>query len=114
MEARSADRVDVLIEKKSIFQSDRVPRMRYFTKSQLSYVNQIEVIADMENIDQKDIYADVDLTFQTNSPLWAGSKIYVRLAGFQSDIVEVPLLGSLKKHFKNGMAYFDLAANTRV
>jgi hypothetical protein len=98
--ARSFDNIDEIIVPTSVFQSSTVPHIHLFLYSELDYSNNMPYQM-----------SDVDLYFTTNRPMYAGMIIYVRLSGFQSNLVEVPLLGATKSMFKDGLAIFNLPEN---
>lgn len=109
---RSYDGVDEIIGKTSVFQSDRVNPMANFTHSSITYSNTRQEIVDTQDVQGGSVtIADVTFTFKTNLPLWTGSNIYLRLAGFSSPVIEVVLVGPHKSKFKNEIGDFDLAAN---
>jgi len=100
VEARSFDGIDQIIKQTSASQSSRVPSIREFIHSEISYASAIP-----------GGQTDVSLTFRTNRPMFAGSVIYMRLSGFQSLVVEVPLLGAYKGYFEKEIAYFHIPEN---
>jgi hypothetical protein len=79
--------------------------VRIFTYSQLEYTNQ------RKEAGSEFTYSDIKLHFRSNQPLWAGTSIYLRLAGFSATVTEIPVEGPLKSNFFLGKADFDLAAN---
>jgi hypothetical protein len=97
---RSFDDIDSIIRPTPVVQSSRVPHVREFTKSELKY-------------DDNKPYgmSIVRFTFRTNRPMFAGMSIYLRLSGFQAEVVDVFLIGATGDHFQNGRARFDLPAN---
>jgi len=103
VEARSNDDIDMIIRPTSVLQSSPVPHVRFFAYSELQYT-------------KNEPYAmtNVKLIFSTNRPMFAGTTIYLRLSGFQSEVVDVPLLGQTAEHFNNERAKFDLPANLLV
>ncbi|CAD7955579.1 unnamed protein product [Amoebophrya sp. A120] len=103
--AFSYDGVDEVIQPTPVFQSDRIQEMRMFLQSRLQYSSA------RQNAEMTKTYVDVTLTFQTNTPLWKDSLIYLRLPGFSAEIIEVPLVGSYIQYFRNQEAVFDLARN---
>lgn len=100
VEARSSDNIDEIIKATPVMQSSRVPHVQYFKYSELRYVPK-----DGGKM-------DVELIFRTNRAMYAGSSIYLRLAGFRAEVIEVPLTGHLKKHFLGELARFHLPQNT--
>lgn len=100
VEAQSFDGVDEIIKPTKVKQSTHVPHVRYFTDSALTYQNNVP-----------GALSDVDLSFRTNRPMFAGTVIYLRLSGFQAQVVEVPLGGDLKAHFMDEVALMSLPEN---
>merc|ERR1719272_1226741 len=80
--------------------TSRVPVVRQFVNSELKYRN-----------NKPYMMSTVEFTFRTNRPMFAGTIIYLRLAGFQAEVVDVTLIGPSGKHFQNDRARFDLPAN---
>jgi len=100
VEVRSADDIDMVIRPTAVTQASRVPTVREFTYSELKYENNQPY--------QKSI---VSFKFSTNRPMYAGMSIFIRLSGFQAEVVDVVLIGTSGKHFHNARARFDLPAN---
>merc|ERR1712224_933673 len=100
VEARSADNVDNIVPKTPVMQSNAVPHVRMFTYSKLEY---IETPAHSLHQKQNQLTL-INLTFQTNRPMFAGTWIMLRLAGFRSDVVEVPLMGDWVNFFTDQVA----------
>lgn len=100
IEARSYDDVDEIIRSTSVMQSTRVPPVRSFTYSEVSYANPTA-----------NATTDVMITLQTNRPMFAGTRLYLRLSGFQAQVIEVPLLGDHIHHFRGAIADFHLTQN---
>mmetsp|Transcript_85275 Transcript_85275/g.183927 ORF Transcript_85275/g.183927 Transcript_85275/m.183927 type:complete len:1534 (+) Transcript_85275:126-4727(+) len=100
VEAKSFDGIDRIIQATPIMQSSRVPYVLEFTYSELSYSNNVPYE-----------HSDVTLKFRTNRPVFAGKKIYIRLAGFRAPVIDVVLVGELKHHFQNERARFYLPEN---
>ncbi|CAD7927173.1 unnamed protein product [Amoebophrya sp. A25] len=103
--AFSYDGVDEMIQATPVFQSDRIQEMRMFLQSRLEYST------PRTNAEGTKSYVDVTLTFQTNTPLWKDSMVYLRLPGFSSEVTEVQIVGNEVKFFRNQEAVFDLAKN---
>lgn len=101
VEARSNDDIDMIIRPTSVLQASRVPHVRFFSHAELKYVK-----------NEPYAMSNVQLIFSTNRPMFAGTTIYLRLAGFQSEVVDVPLLGPTAGNFNNERAVFDLPGNT--
>jgi hypothetical protein len=102
VQARSTDEVDELIRATPVMQSSRVPHVRFFTLSQIQY---------SEDSPTPGSFTDVTLTFQTNRPMFVGTKMYLRLTGFQAEVIEVPISGDHVANFKDGIATFSLTEN---
>lgn len=100
LEARSADGVDEVIRAAPVYQSSRVPHIRRFTYSELTY-------ADASPGALTDVYFD----FSSNRPMFAGTSIYMRLSGFRANRIEIPLGDISKNHFTGEVAKFDLPRN---
>lgn len=100
VEARSLDSIDEIIALTPVSQSSNVPHVREFTYSELVYD---EVRPNAQT--------DVTFAFMTNRPMFVGSKIYIRLSGFRSEVVEVVLIGPTRVHFQNYRARFHLPQN---
>jgi hypothetical protein len=99
VEARSFDNVDEIIAATPVFQSDRVPHVRYFVSSKLDYQQNAE-----------GSYS-VTLTFRSNRPMFEGTYIYLKLPGFSTPITTIPLDGPQAKHFYQESAEFDIPQN---
>jgi len=99
VEARSADNVDEIIAATPVFQSDRVPHVRYFVHSKLDYEN------DGEG------GFSVTFTFRSNRPMFEGTFIYLKLPGFSTPITTIPMDGPQAKHFYRQSAEFDIPQN---
>lgn len=99
-EARSSDGVDEIIRATPVSQSSHVPHVRFFEFSSLVYHTNIPGMK-----------SEVDLNFRSNRPMFAGTTIYMRLSGFQAEVIEVPLKGILKVHFFNQVAKMHLPEN---
>ncbi|CAK0837271.1 unnamed protein product, partial [Prorocentrum cordatum] len=102
VEARSQDEVDELIRATPVMQSSRVPHVRYFTSSKITY---------SEDSPTPGSFTDVTLTFSTNRPMFVGTKMYLRLTGFQAEVIEVQMSGDHVANFKDGIATFHLTEN---
>mmetsp|Transcript_73562 Transcript_73562/g.157668 ORF Transcript_73562/g.157668 Transcript_73562/m.157668 type:complete len:1505 (-) Transcript_73562:114-4628(-) len=100
VEARSFDDVDSIISATSVLQSSPVPQVREFLYSQLAYVD-----------DTPEGFTNVNFIFNTNRPMFAGTKIYMRLSNFRARVTEVPILGVYRHHFRQERAFFDLPRN---
>lgn len=100
VEARSFDNVDEIIKATSVMQSSRIPPVRRFEYTQLVYSNPAA-----------NGFTDVTLTFRTNRPMYAGTAIYLRLSGFQAQVIFVPLMGNSRVHFVGQTARFRLPEN---
>jgi hypothetical protein len=81
-------------------QSNAVPHVRMFVFSELGYTDTraLQVVL-------------VKLTFQTNRQMYAGTWIKLRLAGFRSEVVEVPILGEWADFFTDAIALYDMPKN---
>jgi len=101
LETRSFDGVDQVINTTSVYQSSRVPYIREFVYSELVY---------MEN--SPEVMTDVKFYFMTNRPMFQGTSIFLRLAGFSADRVEIPLVNDTKFNIRQHIGLFDLPANT--
>jgi len=100
VESRSQDNIDEITRATAVRQSARVPHVRNFTYSELRYLDKTPGAV-----------TDVELVFQTNRPMFAGTVIYMRLAGFQSNVLEVPIVGENKFFFAGHIARFRLPEN---
>eukprot|EP00928_Gymnodinium_smaydae_P007329 TRINITY_DN12649_c0_g3_i2.p1 TRINITY_DN12649_c0_g3~~TRINITY_DN12649_c0_g3_i2.p1 ORF type:complete len:1560 (-),score=383.63 TRINITY_DN12649_c0_g3_i2:256-4455(-) len=100
LEARSFDGIDEVIRKTPCFQSSRIPHIREFNYSELVYENGVPGGV-----------GDVTIIFKTNRPMFVGTSIYLRLAGFQAKRIDIPIIGPIKYHFRGEGARFDLPAN---
>jgi hypothetical protein len=100
VECRSNDGVDEIIPATSVFQSDRVPHVRGFYYSQIRY--------ESEDLGSG---ASVHLTFQTNRPMFIGTKIYLKLPGFSTPITSVPLDGDIADFFYQKTADYNIPLN---
>merc|ERR1719313_1989972 len=99
VECRSNDGVDEIIPATSVFQSDRVPHVRGFYYSKIMY--EAEGAANTA----------VHLTFQTNRPMFIGTKIYIKLPGFSTPITTVPLDGDIADYFYQSAADYNIPLN---
>eukprot|EP00927_Polykrikos_kofoidii_P021047 TRINITY_DN20070_c0_g1_i1.p1 TRINITY_DN20070_c0_g1~~TRINITY_DN20070_c0_g1_i1.p1 ORF type:complete len:1612 (+),score=301.09 TRINITY_DN20070_c0_g1_i1:309-4838(+) len=101
LECRSFDYPgDEVIRAAPVSQSSWVPHIRNFTMSELKY-----------ELQQPEVMTHVHLTFRTNRPMFAGTSIFLRLAGFRADRIEIPLFGDTKFFFLRHMGVFDLPSN---
>mmetsp|Transcript_33263 Transcript_33263/g.88043 ORF Transcript_33263/g.88043 Transcript_33263/m.88043 type:complete len:1539 (-) Transcript_33263:138-4754(-) len=100
VEARSFDGVDQIIQATSVMQSSQVPYVLEFKDTELSYSSTVPYSR-----------SDVTLKFRTNRPVFAGKTLFVRLAGFRSPVIDVPLTGAMKHHFQNEKARYHLPEN---
>jgi len=100
VEVRSFDDIDMVIRPTPVSQASRVPHVREFLSSELKYETNKPYTISI-----------VHFTFRTNRPMFAGTTIYLRLAGFQAEVVDVFLIGPSGAHFQNGRARFNLPAN---
>mmetsp|Transcript_70728 Transcript_70728/g.165888 ORF Transcript_70728/g.165888 Transcript_70728/m.165888 type:complete len:1497 (+) Transcript_70728:104-4594(+) len=98
--ARSFDNIDEVVRDTPVTQSSAVPHVRNFTFTRLVYLN------NMPNTQ-----SNVVFHFATNRPLFAGSTVYLRLSGFTSLRVQVPLKGTTKANFRDESAFFNLPEN---
>jgi hypothetical protein len=103
VEVRSFDDIDMVIRPTPVSQASRVPHVRELTMSELKYHKNKPYGMTI-----------VEFTFRTNRPMFAGTTLYLRLAGFQAEVVDVFLIGPTGEHFRNGRARFDLPANQIV
>jgi hypothetical protein len=101
VECRSEDGVDEIIPATSVFQSDRVPHVRGFYYSNIMY----------EAEESGGSNTAVHLTFQTNRPMFIGTKIYIKLPGFSTPITTVPLEGDIADYFYQSAAEFNIPLN---
>ncbi|CAE7417116.1 RDH8 [Symbiodinium natans] len=99
--ARSFDNIDEVVRQTPVTQSSAVPHVRNFTFTRLMYTN------NMPNT-----MSNVMFYFSSNRPLFAGSIIYLRLSGFTSQRVQVPLKGTTKANFREESAVFNIPENT--
>jgi hypothetical protein len=100
VEARSFDDVDEIISATSVYQSSRIPPVRNFVYSEVQYLDP-----------SPNVFTDVTLIFRTNRPMYAGTSIFLRLSGFQGNVIYVPLQGPSKMHFVGQTARFRLPEN---
>jgi hypothetical protein len=100
LEARSYDGIDQIIIPSPVYQSSRVPHIRNFTFSSLSYV-----------MAKPNEMTDVNFTFESNRPMFSGTSIMLRLSGFRSNRIEIPIINDIKEHFNGEIAKFDLPSN---
>ncbi|CAE7696630.1 unnamed protein product [Symbiodinium pilosum] len=98
--ARSFDNIDEVVRETPVTQSSAVPHVRNFTYTKLAYTN------NMPNQ-----MSNVMFHFSSNRPLFAGSVIYLRLSGFTSQRVQVPLKGITKANFREESAVFNIPEN---
>ncbi|CAE7830187.1 RDH8 [Symbiodinium microadriaticum] len=98
--ARSFDNIDEVVRETPVTQSSAVPHVRNFTFSRLMYSN------NMPNQ-----MSSVMFHFSTNRPLFAGSVVYLRLSGFTSQRVQVPVKGTTKANFREESAVFNIPEN---
>eukprot|EP00439_Symbiodinium_sp_Y106_P022227 s3268_g2.t1 len=98
--ARSFDNIDEVVRETPVTQSSAVPHVRNFTFTRLMYSNNM-----------RNQMSSVMFHFSTNRPLFAGSVVYLRLSGFTSQRVQVPLKGTTKANFRDESAVFNIPEN---
>jgi len=98
--ARSFDNIDEVVRDTPVTQSSAVPHVRNFTFTRLMYSNNM-----------RNQMSSVMFHFSTNRPLFAGSVVYLRLSGFTSQRVQVPLKGTTKANFRDESAVFNIPEN---
>jgi hypothetical protein len=99
VECRSADNVDEIIPRTPSMQSDRVPHIRGFEYSKVSYEK------------EGDGTVTIHLQFMTNRPMFAGTRIYFKIPGFSSQRTAVPLIGDAAEYVYRETADLDLPEN---
>lgn len=136
----SYDGIDTLIPRRPVAQSDGVSPIRRFLKSSLEYVSRSQVLRESIPILESDTddsepgasdalivqsnrffsenpqfryktMADVRFTFKCSTPLWKGTKLFLRLSGFGAPSSEVGIREANLYKFLGTKGRFDLDQN---